>query len=232
MIEHMVSERSMFEVGEKKCLYLRILHKGALKCWFNVHIRNAEHRYFDWRSNALTIYRIEHSKTFEHKGHVTVYFFQKTPNQSTSSHVLITHFAFTLWTKRIMPSYFSQLEFPVVSGQHTVSKYRSLVHMFSYKLAPFSCRTKSQLVSFSLNPKNCIHFSVQFSWILCLYLVEPTDTGQVNVTCPVGSTLSWSAEFKHRNISANAVHIWGDWQHLKGHWGGKTVMLISIWMLY
>jgi hypothetical protein len=35
--------------------------------------------------------------------------------------------------------------------------------------------------------------------------------------CPVGSTLSWSAEFKHRKISAHAVHIWGDWQHLKGH---------------
>jgi hypothetical protein len=49
-------------------------------------------------------------------------------------------------------------------------------------------------------------------------LMEPTGTGQVNVTCPVGSTLSWSAEFKHRKISAHAVHIWGDWQHLKGHW--------------
>jgi hypothetical protein len=48
--------------------------------------------------------------------------------------------------------------------------------------------------------------------------MEPTGTGQVNVTCPVGSTLSWSVEFKHRNISANAVHVCGDWQHLKGHW--------------
>jgi hypothetical protein len=35
------------------------------------------------------------------------------------------------------------------------------------------------------------------------YLMEPT--GQV--TCPVGSTSSWSAEFKHRNISAKAVHV-------------------------
>jgi hypothetical protein len=52
----------------------------------------------------------------------------------------------------------------------------------------------------------------------CVYLMEPAGTGQVNVTCPVSSTLSWSAEFKHRNISAHAVHIWGDWQHLKGHW--------------
>jgi hypothetical protein len=53
---------------------------------------------------------------------------------------------------------------------------------------------------------------------LVSYLMEPTDTGQVNVTCPVSSTSSWSAEFKHRHISANAVHVCGDWQHLKGHW--------------
>jgi hypothetical protein len=33
---------------------------------------------------------------------------------------------------RIMPNYFSQLEFPVVSGQHTISKYRSLVHDLIY----------------------------------------------------------------------------------------------------
>jgi hypothetical protein len=33
---------------------------------------------------------------------------------------------------RIMPSCISQLEFPVVSGQHDISKYRSLVHMSSY----------------------------------------------------------------------------------------------------
>jgi hypothetical protein len=65
------------------------------------------------------------------------------------------------------------------------------------KLHPFLCAIYLDLVS---------------------YLMEHTGTGQVNVTCPVGSTLSWSAEFKHRNISANAVHIWGDWQHLKDHW--------------
>jgi hypothetical protein len=52
----------------------------------------------------------------------------------------------------------------------------------------------------------------------------------VNVTCPDGSTLSWSAEFKHTlNISANAVHVCGDWQHLEGHWvkGERQSWLIS-----
>jgi hypothetical protein len=101
----------------------------------------------------------------------------------------------------------------LVSGQHTVSKYRSLVHMCPHILVPFSCGTKSQLASFSLDLKNCINFSVQFTWILCFVWWN-----MVNATCPVGSTLSWSAEFKHRNISAHTIHIWGDWQHLKGHW--------------
>jgi hypothetical protein len=53
---------------------------------------------------------------------------------------------------------------------------------------------------------------------LDLDLMEPTGTGQENVTCPLGSTVSWSAEFKQRNISANSVHVCGDWQHPKGHW--------------
>jgi hypothetical protein len=81
---------------------------------------------------------------------------------------------------RIMPSFFSQLEFPVVSGQHTLSKYRSLVHtcMSSYS-------------------------GTFFMW---------------NLTSRVRSTLRWSAELKHRNILANAVHVCGDWQHLKRHW--------------
>jgi hypothetical protein len=38
---------------------------------------------------------------------------------------------------------------------------------------------------------------------------------------PICSPLSWLAEFKHRNISANAVHVCGDWQHLKVHWEGE-----------
>jgi hypothetical protein len=140
---------------------------------------------------------------------------------------------------RIMPSFFSQLEFPVVSGQHrpTISLNIEALFICPHILVPFSCGTKSQLVSFSLDLKNCIHFSVQFTWIFpcvlrksqrlyhSIYLCERTEglamsqpldvkmdgtggTGQV--CCPVGSTLSWSAEFKHRNISANAVHVCGD----------------------
>jgi hypothetical protein len=47
-----------------------------------------------------------------------------------------------------------------------------------------------------------------------------------NLTSQVGSTLSWSAEFKHRNILAiNDVHVCGDWQHLKGHWVKGKVMI-------
>jgi hypothetical protein len=83
-------------------------------------------------------------------------------------------------------------------------------------LVPFSCGTKSQFVSFSLDRKTVSICAIYLDLVSCQ--MEPTGTGQENVTCPVGSTLSWSAEFKHRHISANAVHVWGDWQHLKGHW--------------
>jgi hypothetical protein len=55
---------------------------------------------------------------------------------------------------------------------------------------------------------------------LVSYLMEPTGTGQVNVTCPVGSTLSWSAEFKHRNISARRLAA----SQRPLSKGGKTVM--------
>jgi hypothetical protein len=60
---------------------------------------------------------------------------------------------------------------------------------------------------------------------LCLvsYLIEPTGTGQVNVTCPVGSTLSWSAEFKHKNILDLAfIAFWNQILHFKvdkTNWG-------------
>jgi hypothetical protein len=37
------------------------------------------------------------------------------------------------------------------------------LYIFPHILVPFSCGTKSQLVSFSLDLKNCIHFSVQFT---------------------------------------------------------------------
>jgi hypothetical protein len=114
-----------------------------------------------------------------------------------------------------MLSCFSQLEFPVVSGQHTISKYKSLIHMSSYIYwCLFHVEPNLGLFHFHLTWK-----TVSISQCnIVSYLMESTGTGQVNVTCPVSSTLSWSAEFKHRNISANAVHVWGDWQHLKGHW--------------
>jgi hypothetical protein len=113
---------------------------------------------------------------------------------------------------RIMLSCFSQLEFPVVSGQHTISKYKSLVHMSSYIGTFFMYGTKSQPACFIFTwPEKLCPFLSAIYQDLVSYLMEPTGTGQVNVTCPVGSTLSWSAEFKHRNISAisaTAVHIY------------------------
>jgi hypothetical protein len=118
---------------------------------------------------------------------------------------------------RIMPSYYSQLEFPVVPGKHTISKYRSLVHMSSYIGTFFMWNQISACFIFTW-PENLHPFLCAIYLDLVPCLMEPTCTGQVNATCPVGSTLSWSAELKHRNISAHTVHIWWDWQHLKGHW--------------
>jgi hypothetical protein len=107
-----------------------------------------------------------------------------------------------------MPSYFSQLEFPVVSGQHTISKYRSLVHMSSYSCPFFMWNQISACFIFTW-PEQLYPFLSAIYLVFVSYLMEPTCTGQVNVTvtCPVGSALSWSAEFKHRNISVNAVHV-------------------------
>jgi hypothetical protein len=68
---------------------------------------------------------------------------------------------------RIMLSCFSQLEFPVVSGQHTISKYRNLVHMSSYIGTFFMWNQISACFIFTW-PEKLIHFSVQFTWILCL----------------------------------------------------------------
>jgi hypothetical protein len=119
---------------------------------------------------------------------------------------------------RIMPSCYSQLEFPVVSGQHTISKYRSLVNMSSYIGTFFMWNQISACIIFTWPEKLHSISQCNLPGSCVLSVMEPTGTGQVNATCPVGSTLSWSAEIKHRNISANAVHVWGDWQHLKGHW--------------
>jgi hypothetical protein len=67
---------------------------------------------------------------------------------------------------------------------------------------------------------------------LVSYLMEPTGTGQVcyPVHC---QSVPPSAEFKHRNISANAVHmyVWGDWQHLKGHWVKGERQSCCLWMI-
>jgi hypothetical protein len=74
---------------------------------------------------------------------------------------------------RIMLSCFSQLEFPVVSGQHTISKYKSLVHMSSgqhtiskYKslvhmssVGTFFMWNQVSACSFSLDLKNCMPIS-------------------------------------------------------------------------
>jgi hypothetical protein len=109
-------------------------------------------------------------------------------------------FSFALWTKS--NSWEScQVAFHNWNSQwfQVSILYQNIeaLYICPHILVPFSCGTKSQLVLFSLDLKNCIHFSVQFTWILCL--------------------IWWNlhTEFKLRNISANAVHVW---QHLKGHW--------------
>jgi hypothetical protein len=92
-----------------------------------------------------------------------------------------------------MLSYFSQLEFPVVSGQHILYKYQNIEALYicpHHIFVPFSCGTKSQLVSFSLDLKNLYPFLSAIYQDLVSYLMEPTGTEQVNATCPVGSTLS------------------------------------------
>jgi hypothetical protein len=98
---------------------------------------------------------------------------------------------------RIIPSCISQLEFPVVSGRHAISKYMSLFGTF------FMWNQISACFIFTW-PEQLYPFLSAIYLDLVSYPVEPS-IGQVNVTCPVGSTLSWSAEFKYWNISANVV---------------------------
>jgi hypothetical protein len=105
---------------------------------------------------------------------------------------------------RIMLSCFSQLEFPVVSGPHTISKYKSLVHMSSY-IGTFFMWNKI-LACFIFTWPEKPQCNLPGSCVLVSDGTYRYWTGK-NVTCPVRSTLSWSAEFKHRNISANAVHV-------------------------
>jgi hypothetical protein len=120
-----------------------------------------------------------------------------------------------------MRSCFSQLEFPVVSCPHTISKYISLVHVLIYWYH-FHVEPNLSWFHFHLTWKTVSISQCNLPGSGLIWWNKPTGTGQVNATRPVGSTLSWSAQFKHRHISVNAVHVWGDWQHLKGHC--KTVI--------
>jgi hypothetical protein len=110
---------------------------------------------------------------------------------------------------RIMPSCYSQLELPVVSGQHTISKYRSLVHMSSYIGTFFMWKQISACFIFTW-PEKLYPFLCAIFLYLLSCLMEPTGK------CYLSSR--FHLKLMHRTISANAVHVWGYWQHLKGHW--------------
>jgi hypothetical protein len=95
-------------------------------------------------------------------------------------------FSFTLWTKsNSCQVAFHQLEFPVVS----ISKW-SLMSYNSF----FMWNQISVCFIFTW-PEKLYPLLSAIYLILVSYLMEPTGTGH---TCPVDSTLSWSAEFKHR----------------------------------
>jgi hypothetical protein len=105
----------------------------------------------------------------------------------------------------------------VVSGRHTISKYKSLVHVFIYWYL-FHVEQNLSWFHFHLTWKtvSISQCNLPGSCVLSEYGTYRYWTGK----CYLSSRfhLSWSAEFKHRNISANAVHVCGDWQHLKGRW--------------
>jgi hypothetical protein len=116
---------------------------------------------------------------------------------------------------RMMSSCFSQLEFPVVSGQHYIKI--SLVHMSSCFNTFFIWNQTSAfyLVHVEPNlwacliftwPEKLYPFLSEIYLVLVSYLIEPTGT-YVNVTCPVSSTLSWSAEFKwtYQHLKIKAI---------------------------
>jgi hypothetical protein len=84
--------------------------------------------------------------------------------------------------------------------QNIEALYKS-PHIF----VPFSYGTKSQLFIFTWLKTVSISLCNVPGMDLVSCLMEPTGTmdgpyGQVNVTCPVGSTLSWSA---HMNLSTH-----------------------------
>jgi hypothetical protein len=79
--------------------------------------------------------------------------------------------AFTLWPNSISGESCQVYIHNLNSQWSQVSiLYQNIeaLYICPHILVRFSCGTKSQLVSFSLDLKNCIHFSVQFTWILCL----------------------------------------------------------------
>jgi hypothetical protein len=90
---------------------------------------------------------------------------------------------------RIMPSYYSQLRNSQWSQVSILYQNIEALYICPHILVPFSCGSKSQLVSFSLDMKNSPFLcAIYLDLVSCL--MEPTGTGQVNATCPVGSTLS------------------------------------------
>jgi hypothetical protein len=79
---------------------------------------------------------------------------------------------------RIMPSYFLQMEFPVVSGHQTISKYRSLVHMSSY-IGTFFMWNQISACNFIFTwPEKLYPFLSAIYLDLVSYMMEPTSTGQ------------------------------------------------------
>jgi hypothetical protein len=82
-------------------------------------------------------------------------------------------------------------------------------------LVPFSCGTKSQLVSFSLDLKNCIPFLSAIYLDLVPYLMEPVQSVQHNLSKEIYSQMLYMIE----EIGSTS----------KASKGGKTVMVDNIW---
>jgi hypothetical protein len=91
-----------------------------------------------------------------------------------------------------------KLHFTIGMSSGLRSAYIEALYICPHILVPFSCGTKSQLVSFSLDLKNCIQVicTEKSQGNLPGSCVLPDGTYSywtgINVTCPVGSTLSIS----------------------------------------
>jgi hypothetical protein len=140
-------------------------------------------------------------------------------------------FAFTLWTKS--NSWEScQVAFHNWNSQWSQVSvlYQNIKALYMSSIGTFFMWNQISARFIFTWPENMYYPFLSALYLdLMSYLMESTGTGQVNATCPVGSTLGWSAEFKHINISANSVHSWGDWQHLKGHWKRERQSLTIVW---